>query len=228
MTRYAIYFVPAADSAIWQFGCAALGYDSQSRENVPFHDHPLYQQAAARDWTQDPRRYGFHATLKPPFELAAGTTIEALEDVAKDFVKQRQSFQLDALQVSVIGNFVALVPAEASAQLNQLAADCVQTFEPFRAPLTPVDRDRRLKSPLSERQISNLDEWGYPYVFDEFRFHMTLTGRLPDETKMEAVAALTELYERISTPLSFDGIAICEQPDRNSQFFVRQRLNFGA
>ena len=125
MTRYAIYFVPAADSAIWQFGCAALGYDSQSRENVPFHDHLFYQQVAARDWTQDPRRYGFHATLKPPFELAAGTTIEALEDVAKDFVKQRQSFQLGALQVSVIGNFVALVPVAAA---NSTTARCLSAI----------------------------------------------------------------------------------------------------
>ena len=228
MTRYAIYFVPGANSAIWQFGCSALGYDSQSRNTVPFHDHPFYQQAAARDWTTDPRRYGFHATLKPPFELASGTTIEALQDKAQDFVRQRQSFQLDALQVSAIGNFVALVPAEASAKLNQLAADCVETFEPFRAPLSAADRDKRLKSPLSERQISNLDQWGYPYVFGEFRFHMTLTGRLPDETKPEAIAALTELYERTSTPVSIDGIAICEQPDRNSQFFVRQRLTFEA
>ncbi|MEM9360703.1 MAG: DUF1045 domain-containing protein, partial [Pseudomonadota bacterium] len=109
-----------------------------------------------------------------------------------------------------------------------LAAACVQKFEPFRALLSPADRDRRLKSPLTDKQIENLDAWGYPYVFDEFRFHMTLTGRLPETVQQEALATLQDLYAHIDHAVVFDGIAICEQPDRDSQFFVRRRFSFAA
>lgn len=228
MTRYAIYFVPQADSALWCFGCGAIGYDSHARRAVPFHDHAFFAQGEIQDWTADPRRYGFHATLKPPFALADGTTLDELERTAAAFTRSRQAFDIRQLKVAAIGNFLALVPTESNEDLNQLAAECVRAFEPFRAPLSAADRERRLKSPLSPKQITNLDQWGYPYVFDEFRFHMTLTGRLPEEAKTQALPALQELYSPIDGPVRFDGIAICEQPDRNSQFFVRQRLRFGA
>lgn len=228
MTRYAVYFVPAADSPLWVFGCAAVGYDSQKREDAAFHDHPVYRHQTALDWTAEPRRYGFHATLKPPFELASTAAIDDLERTGEAFVEKRVPFEVQQLKVSPIGRFLALVPAEASSELNQLAGDCIRTFEPFRAPLTAADRERRLKPPLTPSQVENLDQWGYPYVFDQFRFHMTLTGQLPEAEQNRVCAALQELYAPIDQPVRFDAITICEQPDRDSRFFVRRRLTFGG
>ena len=34
------------------------------------------------------------------------------------------------------------------------------------------------KSGLTDRQEALLTQWGYPYVMEEFRFHITLTGAL--------------------------------------------------
>jgi hypothetical protein len=31
---------------------------------------------------------------------------------------------------------------------------------------------------LNQSQVANLDRWGYPYLFADFRFHMTLTGKV--------------------------------------------------
>ncbi|MEM7751695.1 MAG: DUF1045 domain-containing protein, partial [Pseudomonadota bacterium] len=169
MTRYAIYFVPSAETPLWRFGCKAVGYDSHARARETFHEHAFYAQESVRDWTADPRRYGFHATLKPPFALADGSTVEGLEMAATTFAKERPTFQVRQLRVAAIGSFLALVPEETSQELNNLAADCLRTFETFRAPLSSADRERRLKSPLTDKQIENLDAWGYPYVFDEFR-----------------------------------------------------------
>lgn len=231
MTRYAIYLVPQPDSALWQFGCRALGYDSFSGSDMPFHDHAFYCANAGDDvmaWTEDPRRYGFHATLKPPFALKDGTTADALEAAAASFAAARKRFAVERLTVKSIGDFLALVPAEASPQLQQLAGDCVRHFEPFRAPLSAADRARRLGRPLSDSQMSNLDQWGYPYVFDEFRFHMTLSGRLASEVRSEAAAALSQLYAPIDAPLDVDAICICEQADRASRFRVRRRFAFGG
>jgi hypothetical protein len=37
---------------------------------------------------------------------------------------------------------------------------------------------------------ANLARWGYPWVFDRFRFHMTLTGALPPAEAAAVLAAL--------------------------------------
>lgn len=231
MTRFAVYLIPRLDGALWRFGCRALGYDSASGGDVPFHDHPFYCDNPidkVMAWTQDPRRYGFHATLKPPFALKQGATIDELERAAAAFASSRARFVVERLQVKAIGGFLALVPATASAELHELAGDCVRQFEPYRAPLSPADHARRLARPLSDNQIAHLEQWGYPFVFDEFRFHMTLTGRLNEDIKAEAVTALTHLYEPIDGPFPVDAICICEQPDRDARFRIRRRFDFAS
>ena len=89
MTRYAIYFVPDPDTPLWNFGSKVVGYDSANGIDVPFHDDPFFVLNDIMAWTEDPRRYGFHATLKAPFELAAGRTIADLEHALTTFCRKR-------------------------------------------------------------------------------------------------------------------------------------------
>jgi hypothetical protein len=114
-----------------------------------------------------------------------------------------------------------VVPAQPSAELERLAADCVSEFDSFRAPLTSEDRARRNPSALTPRQCEHLDRWGYPYVMEDFRFHMTLTGRL-DAGRREPV--LTMLRERFSAlglkTLAIDRIALFRQDDEDSRFRI--------
>src|SRR5205085_4569680 len=96
--------------------------------------------------------------------------------------------------VDSIGGFIAVIPAEPSVELELLAAEATKAFDPFRAPLSPEDRARRKPDKLAPRQRDYLDRWGYPYVFEEFRFHMTLTGRLPAERREPVVTMLRERF----------------------------------
>ena len=71
--RYAIYYVPDADSALSRFGAEILGYDPFTGNDVLVPGDLIMQ---APDWPaliKDPRKYGFHATLKAPFPLAPGS-----------------------------------------------------------------------------------------------------------------------------------------------------------
>ncbi|MGI9521388.1 MAG: DUF1045 domain-containing protein [Hyphomicrobiaceae bacterium] len=226
MTRYGVYFLPAADSALWRFGCASIGYDSIVGASTPFHEHDFFRSDSIRVWTSDPRRYGFHATLKPPFELLAGHSPERLDAIAAAFADGQCAFTVDRLVVQPISGFLALVPTSQKTELTTLANACVRTFEHIRGPLKASDRERRLKAPLSDRQLAYLDRWGYPYVFDEFRFHMTLTGRLPDDVVRTATSAFSELYKAADHPVKIDSICICEQPNREGQFRLRRRYPF--
>lgn len=219
--RFAIYFMPEPQTALARFGASVMGYDAWSGRPAPFPDLPIYAGADAPAWTIEPARYGFHATLKAPFFLREGTSEADLQTLVRAFAAGHAPVPIGALDVTTLSRFIALCPRAPSRALAALAADCVTVFDGLRAPLTEADRARRLASPLTERQVSYLEKWGYPYVLDEFRFHMTLAGPLDEATKPSLKAALTELWQKVSMPVTVDAIAIARQADRASAFIVR-------
>ena len=62
--RYAIYFAAGSDSALTRFGAELLGYDAYRGDELPFPRQALEVAPDWRDISADPRKYGFHATLK--------------------------------------------------------------------------------------------------------------------------------------------------------------------
>jgi putative phosphonate metabolism protein len=218
--RYAIYYAPAQGSFLDQFGAEMLGYDAWIGAVLPFPGGVVDQVPDWRDLTQDPRKYGFHATLKAPMSLN-GRRESELHAACADFARQPRLIPQITPVVNSISGFIAVIPEGRSAELEQFAADCVRAFDPFRAPLTADERARRSPSRLTPRQIEYLDRWGYPYVMDEFRFHMTLTSRL-DETRREAVLAmLRERFARLKlTELAIDRIALFKQADAKARFEI--------
>jgi putative phosphonate metabolism protein len=218
--RYAIYYAPAQGSFLDQFGAEMLGYDAWIGAVLPFPGGVVEQVPDWRELTQDPRKYGFHATLKAPMSLN-GRKESELHAACADFARRPRLIPQITPVVNSISGFIAVIPEGRSAELEQFAADCVRTFDPFRAPLTAEERARRHPSRLTPRQVEYLDRWGYPYVMDEFRFHMTLTGRL-DETRREGVlAVLRERFARLKlTELAIDRIALFKQADAKARFEI--------
>jgi hypothetical protein len=110
--------------------------------------------------------------------LADGQTEAKLAAACEAFVGTPRPVPIMEPTVDSISGFIAVVPAQPSPRLQQLAADATREFDSFRAPLTSKDRARRNPDKLTPRQCEYLDRWGYPCAMEEFRFHMTLTGRL--------------------------------------------------
>ncbi len=216
--RYAVYYAAAPGDALDRFGASLLGYDAYSGEDLPFPDGLMPDW---HDLTQDPRKYGFHATLKAPMALAAGRSEAQLIGACELFADAARPVPLIKPVVDSISGFIAVIPSEPSAELERLAADCTRAFDFFRAPLTPEDRARRNPEKLSPRQCEYLDRWGYPYVMEEFRFHMTLTGRLPAERRDGVMAMLRTRFAAIDVAtLEIDRIALFRQDDAASRFRI--------
>ncbi len=217
--RYAIYFAPEHGSALDRFGAHLLGYDAHDGAAPPFPG-----DLGIADWrvvTQDPRKYGFHATLKAPISLAAGLSERELLARCTAFARVPRAIPAFRPVVDSIDGFLAIVPAEPPAELERLAADCVRDFDPFRAPLIAEDRARRNPARLTERQRDYLDRFGYPYVFEEFRFHMTLTGRLDATRRQPILDMLRARFQDLGMEqLIVDNIALFRQTDAGSQFRV--------
>lgn len=218
--RYALYYAPAADSPLWRFGSATLGYDAITGDDIPFAAPPGCDPDAWPALTAEPRRYGFHATLKAPFELAAGRSEAQLRAFTHNYAAGLDGVTLAGLKVTALGTFIALTPAQESPALQRFAFALVQAFEPFRAPLRPSDLERRLRHPLTPAQRAYLEAFGYPYVGDAFRFHMTLTGSLPEDRIWPAGQALKQAYAQAvpAGPVSLDRIALFRQESRESRF----------
>jgi putative phosphonate metabolism protein len=227
--RYAIYYAPAADSPLWRFGSSTLGYDAYAGEDVAFAVPPGCDAAAWPQHTAEPRRYGFHATLKAPFELAGGRSEGQLRAFAHQVAAGLAPVSLAGLAVRALGRFVALTPAAPSEALQKRAFEIVQAFEPFRAPLSAADRERRLRSPLTPAESACLEAYGYPYVGDAFRFHMTLTGALPADEMASVKAALAEAYAEVVPhgAVAIDRICLFKQDDREGRFRVLDSFILG-
>jgi len=225
--RYALYFVPEPSTTLAVLGSALLGRESETGAVIPQPDLPDFSLKDLRALTVDARRYGLHATLKAPFFLKPGITEYELLGFANDFVMGRQAFVLPGLTVQRIGSFFALAPSDktqaeqdAIRHVNTLAADIVTLFDPFRAAPTAEEIARRNPQALNERQRALFAEWGYPYVFDEYRFHITLTDKLLDAAsarRMEENLKSTFAAARADT-VPIASICVCKQilPDPES------------
>ncbi|MDA9466907.1 DUF1045 domain-containing protein [Bradyrhizobium sp. CCBAU 53415] len=219
--RYAIYFAAGADSALSRFGAELLGYDAYTGDEVPFPREALQIAPNWRDITADPRKYGFHATLKAPMALASGRTEAGLVAACATFAGQPRTIPVIRPVVDTIGGFIAVIPAEPVDALQQFAADCVREFDSFRASLTAQDRARRKPEKLDERQRDYLDRWGYPYVMEEFRFHMTLTGRLDAERRGPILEMLRGRFAaRGLDTLVIDRLALFRQDETRARFRI--------
>jgi putative phosphonate metabolism protein len=222
--RFALYFTPAAQSRLARFGAAMLGYDCDAGATVPQARLDGIDAAAAARAAVEPARYGFHGTLVAPFELAPGRSPGDLAAALAGFAAQRAPVALGRLKVAPIGGFTALVPAGPQDAVGALAGECLAAFDACRAPLDEHDRARRLAAGLSPRQVELLERWGYPYVFEEFRFHMTLTGRLPADQRARWLAALAAAFAPLADePVEIDALSLLRQDDRAARFRVVAR-----
>lgn len=227
--RYAIYLTLVEHSPLYQLAATWLQHDIYKRHCPESEHKALKDLNRARRYTAKASQYGFHATLKPPFTLKKGHSSGELIKAFRDFAKQQQSFECGPLILSELAGFIALVCAGNNDRLNALASNCVTTFESFRQSLTSHEIKKRRPETLSARQWQLLERWGYPYVMDEFRFHMTLTDTLPAEDMKRITPLLADyLNPYLNQPLMVNQISLLYQPNTASPFVVLETGALGA
>ncbi|WP_276316455.1 DUF1045 domain-containing protein [Mesorhizobium tianshanense] len=99
--RYALHYAPAPTHPLSRTAALWLGRD-------PFDpDRPARTERPRADvqLTAEPRRYGFHATLKAPFRLAPGTNRQELEAAIQQFIQRRPPCPIAPLRVTTLGKF---------------------------------------------------------------------------------------------------------------------------
>lgn len=224
--RYAIYYT-APTGPLADFGAAWLGWDVATGLPVQHpHIHGLDEDIS--NLTKTPRKYGFHGTIKPPFRLAPGTTAADLSAATRSLCRTLTPLTLQGLELSRLGRFLALTVTGDTAPLSDLASKVVQSLDPFRAPASEAELAKRRKANLSDRQDAYLMQWGYPYVMDEFRFHLTLTGRLKENQAAAVHNALTPaLVNVMPSPFQIHDLTLVGE-DAQGQFHEIERYKLGS
>jgi hypothetical protein len=232
-TRYAIYLAPPSESELWRFGSRVLGRDAETGATVEGFVPEGYEAETWRALVVEPRRYGFHATLKAPFRLNPAWSLRDLEARMATLARKTEPFDAGSLRVSRFPagegrTFVALRPERPSHELARLEASVVRKLDPLRAPLTAAEVARRAPAKLSPRQRYYLDAWGYPFVLDEFGLHFTLTGAVAEsDAIMTKLAA--EFGRSVSSPtLRVDSLALFAQDGAQGDFHILRRFTLGA
>lgn len=227
--RYAVYFTPAREEPLARTAAGWLGRDAYGGE-VGRHDGIADLSAAEIAFhTASARRYGFHATLKAPFQLARDQKEASLIAAFDAFCADHPPVIVPRTRLAQMDGFFALVPDERVPELDSLAAEVVKSFEPFRAPLSDAEIARRSPEALTAAQLRNLHGWGYPYIFDEFRFHMTLSGRVADEDSPRVAHAVETVFgPLLSGPLAIDTLALFVEPEPGAPFIVHTARALGV
>ncbi|MGV8951544.1 MAG: DUF1045 domain-containing protein [Cypionkella sp.] len=226
--RYAIYYAPPAMGTLWERASTWLGRDAASGDSF---DGPVagINRDRLLNLTHSANRYGFHATIKAPMALMDGAGPEDLTTALRAFAGEHQPVDLGGMTLALIDGFIAIVPAAQSEAVQDFAAHVVEAFEPFRAPMSIKDRAARVSRGLTPRQEELLDGYGYPYVFEEFQLHMTLTDRLGPEDRDEVFAAASTWFGPLLVQaMLLDSLSIFEEPERGRPFIRTADFALGA
>lgn len=219
MTRYAIYFSPPARTPLASLGAAWLGRDCDTDQDLT---PPAFEGISAEEQariTEQPRRYGFHATMKPPFHLAPGATLDDVRQSLRALATRARDTALPPLKVRSLSRFLALVPSRPTPEVEDLAAACVRDLDRLRAQPAPGELERRRLAGLSERQETLLTRWGYPYVMEAFRFHMTLTGPIEPDLSARLLPQLSAYFgEVLAREQRIDALSLFEQQEPDLPF----------
>jgi hypothetical protein len=228
-SRYAICFAPEQGSALEALACEWLARDKSGA----FVDKRVDVRGMTSDrlttLIKGPRNYGMHGTLKPSFELRPHATEGALLEVARLLAKSCSPIELPVLELGEIGYIVSLVPESSSAALEDLASQCVRAFDGFRQPLTAEQEQSFKRNRLTVHQRQMLEHWGYPYVMEEFDFHLSLTDPVIDDGERAAIMMAVEAIAApvLHKPLIMRELAVFAQKGANNPMSIIARFPFG-
>ncbi len=227
--RYAIYYSPSQDDPLTRAATGWLGRSAFTGECQPPRATGRLSAAEIAYHTAAARRYGFHATLMAPFTLAGSEGERELIGALDIFCETMRPFSLPRLTLRRLDGFFALMPEAQGPDLSGLARDVVVAFDRFRAPLAESEMERRGAAHLSPSQLRNLMRWGYPYVFEDFRFHMTLTGRVDEADALRVQRAIEEHFgPLLEEEVEIASLALFLEPEPGAPFVVRSFHEFGS
>ena len=224
-SRFAIYYVPPESDYLTKFSASWFGWDAYQgiKVNYPMLRNLNYD---LKDITSKPSKYGLHGTLKAPFFLAPNRTIDELRLSLSVLSHSIKKFEIPSICLRIISGFIAIVPSTQNESMNYLAKKCLEDLDRFREIESPDILNKRRVVGLSPSEEHYLFRWGYPYVLDNFRFHLTMTTKLTSEVSKNVLSVLnSELRVVLKAPLAISKIYLFGESKLHGRFEVIEEFS---
>lgn len=221
INRYAVYYAPR-DGAFATAAAAWLGWDVVQGCAVP-QPAPAGLPAPLAELTKAPRKYGFHGTIRAPFRLDAGLGPADAQACVANLARSQRPVVFPALRIENLHGFLAFTPEGDTTDLLRLGAEVVRGTNHLRAPLNQAELAKRQPDRLTPRQRDLLDEFGYPWVMEEFRFHLTLSDQFsPDHMAGMTAAARDHFADALPQPFVIEDLCLFGE-DNDGTFHLIHR-----
>jgi hypothetical protein len=217
--RYAIYFCPASDTALGRLGHDWLAASPHAPEL------PGISTERRNALLVKARRYGWHATIRAPFTPAVDVAYDDVRRAVVSVAHACASFELP-LHIHRLAGFLALRPCVDGAAPKQLATTCLKALLPLCAPLSKEMLDRRSVG-LDADEVRLLQGYGYPYVLDRYRFHLTLSAPAI-ESEENVMREWLEPRVAELPPTRVDALSICREATPGGAFELVERIPLRA
>ena len=217
--RYAIYYIPSND-LLYKLGSSWLGWDTVLRQ--PVSQPEISNNINIEKITETPRKYGLHATIKAPFRLADGVSVSELERQLRNLCLSLKPIEF-SLEVSELNGFFALTPTVKNTELRKLHSKVVRELDYFRAQPTKEEIIKRRENQLTSEQDQNLIKWGYPYIFEDFYFHITLTGKIPEDYRNKVKDEIENFFQPVlQQKINLSELALVGEAKDGNFYVIRQ------
>jgi alpha-D-ribose 1-methylphosphonate 5-triphosphate synthase subunit PhnG len=218
--RYAVYYVPDQDSDLYRLGSSLLGYSLREGKELPMAALP--GAGAPGEYSKKASVYGFHSTVIAPFRTQRGK--EGIASAIALALSKHAPFRLAPLRLRLLNGFPALCAEGPMDGFQALEKSLLEALYPLFLPPDPESLGRR--GELNPKQLGYFWKWGYPFVLDEHRFHMTLG----DPNSSDGyIGALKNYFPASSTDaLVFGKVTLCAQESPGSRFISLGDFPLGA
>lgn len=208
--RYALSFTPSASSPLWLIGSQWIGLDGYSGKFIQQPHIRGIENDRLWELTSSARHFGLQAVIKYPFRLAPDANVEQLYDLLNTFTARQQRVVLANLELLTINDRFFIEAQLFPVQLLHIASGAVKMLNQVSAQLNPSEYARLKAGFLNDQEKKNLKTWGYPYVFNQFRFQIRLTSRVTNMVEKEIIfSALNRSFTAVcAEPLLIDALCL--------------------
>ena len=112
--------------------------------------------------------------------------------------------------------------------MDQLATNLVVGLDDLRQPPDESEIAKRASVGLTKQKHLLLKKWGYPYVLEEFRFHLTLSDALDQERSAALLDAARTIFSTATqSPIRISDVAAVGESE-TGMFHLIERVPPGS
>ncbi|GAB4518198.1 MAG: hypothetical protein OHK0046_25650 [Anaerolineae bacterium] len=230
MAKFAVYYVPPAQSLLYQRGSEILGYDVRRGQLLPEYNNTRARLPEFREeWVTQPQSYGFHVTTGYSlyFDTARLPQIEReMEDVCNCFSPGLEfTFTPAAEHITFWNDSIVVLRYDPNPAMLMLHTMLTARVNPY-GNASNISESYAQKNPadLDPVKAHRVRKYYTPYMLDGWTPHFTL---MMPYTGQQTAAMRTALHNLFPPePIRVESISLLVKGDHDTHYQYYREFRF--